>query len=229
MFKKLCDFCLRWTAFKKNDYFYHFHSCELYSRPSGTEIFLHFLHFNYLYVKKNPTKPFHAFNLHVGVANYKECLHICRYNYIAYDWLHLNIWNTGSKSSYSPFFSSFLSLHTLHIYFLLNAKCSSQLNISWNSLCFESFRFRITKNSEKSDAHRPTTDEFFRMNSSFSQHSRLPQGMSLRTEQCPQAASVNDDNSKSILMSLPTTFSQDYYSESERIFFFPDQKKAASW
>lgn len=62
-------------------------------------------------------KPFHAFNLHVSVANYKECLYICRYTYIL---LYLNIWNVGSKSSYSPFFTSFC--HFIHFIFILNAK-----------------------------------------------------------------------------------------------------------
>lgn len=43
-----------------------------------------------------------------------------------------------------------LSFYTLQIYFTLNVKrSSSQLKISWNLLPFESFRFKITKNSNR--------------------------------------------------------------------------------
>lgn len=112
-------------------------------RPSGAEIFLHFNYLNVGGVGKK--QPFHTFDLHVRVVNYRECLHICRGLYITYN--YTNIWNLASISSYSPFFSSFYHFifSSLILFWMQNAVLLS-LN-SWKPLRFGLFRFRITESS----------------------------------------------------------------------------------
>lgn len=120
-------------------------------------------------------------------------------------WLHFNIWNTDSKSSYHPFFSSFcnfiyftfilfwmqnallLSLKSLGIYFLLSDSESLRTQIEW---CSQMLLYKLLWST--AICYRAP------LIPSWAVFSRQPQN------------SVNGEKSKPIPMSTAPTFSQSY-------------------